>query len=279
MTQARRAKFVFVGAVRALGLLKLADTVKFLLGQARAWPANRRFRARHPGFATPPRHLAFDAFNHCDWERYRDTGLKHARLFARVIHEQLPAGAPLDVLEWGCGPGRLVRHMEDLLPGRKVALTGADYNAETVAWCRRSLPRITFVENGLNPPLPFADAQFDAIYSYSVLTHLSEDVQVAWVNELRRVLKPGGLLVCTTHGEAHRYLLSTHAEQAAFDAGRLVVQGKYQEGKKWFLSIHPESYVRDRLLADFTEVCRSPSRPDDDMLQDVWTARRREAAQ
>lgn len=270
----RSAKFLLVRALRAVGLLRLADTCKFLLGQARVWPVNRRFRERHPGFATPPRHLAFDALNHFDWQCYMETGLQHAGLFARVLREELPPGVPLEVLEWGCGPGRLIRHIAGLLPERELHLAGADYNAESIAWCRQNLPGIDFVENSLNPPLPFPDGKFDAIYNFSVFTHLSESVQLDWVKELLRVLKPGGLLVCTTAGGAYRYLLAAQVERAAFDAGQLVVQGKYQEGRKWFIAIHPESFVRDRLLAGCADVRRMVAHPEDGILQDVWVARK-----
>ncbi len=270
--QSRRAKFLVVRALRAVGLLKLADSCKYVLGQVKARASNRRFRARHPGFATPPRHLAFDALNHVDWDRYRETGLQHAGLFARVLREELPGKAPLEVLEWGCGPGRLIRHMAERMGGRPVSLTGTDYNPESVAWCRQNLPGIGFAENGLDPPLPFGDDRFDAIYCFSVVTHLSEAKQLAWVKELRRVLKPGGVLVCTTHGEAYRYHLATQDEKAAFDAGRLVVLGQYQEGKKWFLAIHPEAFVRDRLLEGWTHVRRVKSLAEEGVLQDVWVA-------
>ena len=90
----RKAKFFFVRAVRAAGLLEFADNCKFVLNQVKAWPANRGFRRRHPDFATPPRHLAFDALNHFYWERYRDSGLQHASLFARLIQDHTPKGAP-----------------------------------------------------------------------------------------------------------------------------------------------------------------------------------------
>jgi SAM-dependent methyltransferase len=273
-----KAKFFLLRLLRLAGLLKFADSIKFVWGRLKAWPSNIGFHQRHPGFALPPRHLAFDALNHINWERYRRTGLQHAGLFARLIREHDAAGAPLDVLEWGCGPGRLIRHVKDLLPGKEVRLTGSDYNPESIAWCRQNLPGIRFVENGLNPPLAFPDASFDVIYSFSVVTHLSETVQLAWMKELRRVLKPGGLLICTTHGDEYRHLLASRDELDAYDAGHIVVQGKYEEGKKWFVAIHPEPFVRNRLLEGLDDVRRVAALPEDGVLQDVWVARKPDAA-
>jgi SAM-dependent methyltransferase len=267
-------KFHIIRFLRAAGLLRLADACKYWIRRAAARSRNRRFEREFPGFATPPRHLAFDALNHVDWYSYRDSGLAHAKLFARILRESFPGAAPIDVLEWGCGPGRLIRHMPALLGGKARSVTGSDYNPESIAWCRANLPAIRFVENGLNPPLPFGDGEFDAIYNFSVFTHLSESVQLEWAAELARVLKPGGLLVCTTHGEAYRYLLAGHQERERFAAGELVVQGNYKEGRKWFFAIHPEAFVRSRLLAGFAEVRRQPIAEADGILQDVWLARK-----
>jgi SAM-dependent methyltransferase len=270
----RDAKFQLVRALRSVGLLRMADSCKFVLGQIRAWPGNRRFHKEHPGFATPPHHLAFDALNHFDWRAYRETGLQHARMLARVLKAELPPDGPLEVLEWGCGPGRLVRHMAELFPDRQIRLSGADYNPQSIAWCRKNLPGIEFVENALNPPLPFAGEQFDAIYCFSVFSHLSEAVQLDWAGELMRVLKPGGVLACTTVGRGYRHLLAAANERAAFDAGQLVIQGRYREGRKWFLAIHPESYVRCRLLAGWADVRQVPTKAEDNVLQDLWVARK-----
>lgn len=267
-------KFQILRAIRATGLLGLADACKFRIGQARTHARNARFAAEFPGFATPPQHLAFDALNHVDWYSYRDSGLAHAGLFARILLDEFPGTARLDVLEWGCGPGRLIRHMPQLLGPRLASLTGSDYNAQSVAWCRANLPGIAFAENGLEPPLPFPGGAFDAVYNFSVFTHLSEAVQLAWAAELVRVLRPGGLLVCTTHGEAYRYLLAGREERARFDAGQAVVQGNYQEGRKWFFALHPEAFVRGRLLAGLAGVRRYAPAPSDRILQDVWIARK-----
>lgn len=267
-------KFTLVRIIRIAGLLWAADACKFWLGRLRSAARNRRFEREFPQFATPPRHLAFDALNHVDWPAYRESGERHAALFARVLRSVLGDQSALDVLEWGCGPGRLIRHMPALLAGQTVRCTGSDYNPESIAWCRAHLPDITFAENALNPPLPFASASFDAVYNFSVFTHLSEAVQLAWAAELRRVLRPGGLLICTTHGEAYRYLLSSAEEQQRYAAGLPVEQGNYAEGRKWFFAIHPEAFVRGHLLAGYEAVQRVPVRPEDGVLQDVWTARK-----
>ena len=118
------------------------------------------------------------------------------------------------------------------------------------------------------------DASFDAVYNFSVLTHLSETVQLQWVREMHRVLRPGGLLICTTHGKAYRYLLSMESERARFDAGELVEQGRYEEGKKWFFAVHPERWLREKLFAGFEDVQRVSTTSADAILQDVWTARK-----
>lgn len=271
-------KFKLVGAIRAANLLGAADRCKFWLGKARVGARNRRFQREFPDFATPPSHLAFDAFNHADWSQYRASGMAHSAVFARAILAETPPSPALDVLEWGCGPGRLIRHMGSLLGERAGTITGTDYNEESVAWCRRNLCGIRFECNGLHPPLPFPDQSFDVVYNFSVFTHLSDSVQREWAAELKRVLRPGGLAVCTTHGDAYRYLLASEAERLRYESGDVVVQGNYSEGKKWFFAIHPEAYVRTELLGCFETVRRFPTEATDGVLQDFWIARKQAAA-
>lgn len=263
-------KYQILSATRALGLLPVFDRVSYLRRTAGKARDNRAFRAAHPDFAVPPADLAFDAYNKVDWADYHDIGREHARVFADLVRRHVPASSRLSILEWGCGPGRLIRHLPDLLADRAPRLNGTDYNPATIAWCAANLPGIDFALNGLAPPLPFPDGAFDAVYNFSVFTHLSADMHEAWAMELRRVLRPGGLLIATTHGDHYRYLLAQRAEREAYDRGEIVTQAQYQEGKKWYFAVHPPAYVRNRLLARFERVERVQPGATADMTQDVW---------
>jgi hypothetical protein len=104
-----------------------------------------------------------------------------------------------------------------------------------------------------------------------VFTHLPEDAHMAWACELRRVLKPGGLLCCTLNGDASRALLMP-SEQADYDAGRIVVRGGVSRGTRCFLAWHPPAYVRGALLRDFRVLEHLPAPNLFGERQDVWIA-------
>ncbi len=103
------------------------------------------------------------------------------------------------VLDWGCGCGRVSRYFLQL-PGCR--LTGVDVDPENVGWCREHLPGGAFEVVPLRPPTRLPEAGFDLAFGVSVLTHLGEPDQFAWLAELRRALRPGGLALMTFHGEA-----------------------------------------------------------------------------
>lgn len=262
-----------LAVARASGVLAQADRLMLWRARLSAHRRNRDFLRAHPGFATPPEELAFDAYHHVDWSAYHESGLGHARAYAEVIASALPARS-LKILEWGCGPARIIRHMRGCLADREVELFGTDYNPRTIAWCQRHLPEVTFALNGLMPPLPFAEGSFDAAYNFSVFTHLSEAAQLAWAGELRRVLKPGGVLVSSTHGDFYRNRLASGNDAQRYDAGELVVQDRYEEGKKWFLALHPPRYVREVLLAGFQQVDQVTPGAASNLRQDLWVARK-----
>lgn len=101
------------------------------------------------------------------------------------------------VLDIGCGTGRLLMGWHCANPRRRIA--GVDINRELIEWSKANLPGQWAVCE-LLPPLPFEGVQFDLIQLASVFTHLPLEHQTQWIEEIRRLLKPRGVLVITLHG-------------------------------------------------------------------------------
>ena len=109
-----------------------------------------------------------------------------------------------------------------------------------VEWCNDHLPFAEAALNELSPPLPYDDSSVDLVYAFSVMTHLSEELQRAWVQECRRVLKPGGYLLFSTLGE---YFVSRNRlsddERRSFDQGNLVVLYERSSGTSLCSALPP----------------------------------------
>lgn len=104
------------------------------------------------------------------------------------------------ILDFGCGCARILRWLAYDYPG--VNWHGVDVDADAISWVRCNLPYVHAELISPDPPLPFENNRFDSVYCFSVFTHLDEELQDDWLVELRRVLKPGGILLLTVHGDA-----------------------------------------------------------------------------
>jgi SAM-dependent methyltransferase len=228
---------------------------------------NRAFKQEIKGFCFPPISLMVDAHSSWNYREYYRGGQKAARIVTDVVLRHKPMTA--DILEWGCGPGRVIRHLPGanfLGPARRYH--GADYNRGSIEWCTQNLPGINFVLNDLVPPLPFAESSFDLSYCRSVFTHLSEDNSLAWMSELKRVTRTRGLICFSTHGDQTLPKLAKD-EAARYRAGSYVQRANDSEGLRSFAAFHPPGYVRNR-LASGLEIIEHRT---DLGNQDVWVAR------
>lgn len=165
------------------------------------------------------------------------------------------AGELDSIFDFGCGCGRLLRHWKGVTNAR---LYGSDYNPYLIEWCRENLPVGEFATNGLEPPLPFEDDSFDFLYSLSIFTHLAEPIQVPWMREVTRVVKPGGLLLLTFHGRSRLRTL-TEPLISSFESGELTVWQPEQSGGSGCAVWHPERYIRDVLAQDVEIIDYSPA--------------------
>lgn len=255
-------------ALRRMHLLGAADRVLGGLASVVEAPANLSFRRQNPGYALPPAALAFETLGHASAAEYQATGERHARLFAAAIGAHCPRKDPA-VLDWGCGSGRILRHLREAgLTGR---LAGVDVDAGAIAWCRERLPGLEFAVCGPVPPLPHPDRSFDAVYHYSVLTHLTGENVEAWLDDIARVLRDDGVMVGTTHGERYADMLLP-GELAAFRSGAPVTRAGALEGHKRFLAFHPPGFMRAILGRRFHDVRQVPV-AEADIPQDLWIAK------
>lgn len=97
-------------------------------------------------------------------------------------------GSARKVLELGCATGSF---LENAPPG--VEAHGLERDFDAVVFCRKKGLR---VKHGDALRMPFADNSFAGVYSSHVLEHLQGPVRA--IREMRRVLRPGGVVVIRT---------------------------------------------------------------------------------
>jgi len=97
------------------------------------------------------------------------------------------------VLDVGCGNGRLLGALEN----KQIDYIGIDNSLKLIDEAKKRFPRGNFqVADALN--LPFPENYFDKIYSIAVLHHIpSKEFRLRVLEEIKRVLKPKGLLILT----------------------------------------------------------------------------------
>jgi len=122
------------------------------------------------------------------------------------------------VLDFGCGSGRLLRWLlPHLVDG--ATLTGCDIHEPSIRWLREQYPAtVTVYVNDPEPGLPESDDAFDLACAVSVFTHLTS--WAPWLLELRRALKPGGVLVASILGQAAWESSEAYARGVEWDEDR-----------------------------------------------------------
>ena len=226
----------------------------------------KAFEKSNPSAVLPPSYYIYETFG-LDYEQYYNGSIETAKWLIMYFKKHKPLDS-VNILDWGCGPGRIIRHMPSLLD-QSCHCFGTDYNSRYIQWCSEHIPDVTFKANGLEPPLPFENNLFDIIYGISIFTHLSEKMHYAWIDELFRVLKPGGILFLTWHGRAFKIKLPD-SKKDIFDQGQLVVLSGTKEGHRTYSAYHPVSFVKglagtDRVI-EFVEGGCINGKPQ----QDIW---------
>ena len=189
--------------------------------------------------------------------RYRVSGTPRLDVFLQVgkrsyqdLSKSLkeadrPLSSLRSVLDFGCGCGRTLSWLS--LDHREKDLHGTDVDAEAVRWCSTNQPFAQFGTNKPEPPLGYGAERFDLVYAISVFTHLNEQHQLQWLEEFRRILRPGGVLLLTVYGQEAWERLGPDIGQQVVTKGFLHCTSDKLRGihPDWYhTTFHSREYVR-----------------------------------
>lgn len=106
---------------------------------------------------------------------------------------------PHDVVELGCGPGRLLRAVAS--SGASGSATGVDLSPYLLERAKANLSAqstVKLVHSG-GHDLPWSSPEFDAAVAVHYFGHMPTTVQEGALSEAARVLNPGGMLYVVDH--------------------------------------------------------------------------------
>lgn len=156
------------------------------------------------------------------------------------------------ILDFGCGCGRVLQSFESFEHNGEI--WGPDIDAEAIAWNREHLGHIAqFSNNEALPPTLFENGQFSAIFSVSVFTHLPEEMQFAWLCEMRRILQPGGIAIFSTHGKHCSDNARPVVQEEIRDRGFCYRESPLTDGLPDFYrtTFHSIDYIMEKLTRFF----------------------------
>lgn len=132
--------------------------------------------------------------NATKWSRNQKNGTNvgHEYLEKPAMYSKLPDLKGKDVLCIGCGSGEECEHLQSL--GSKKVV-GTDISSGLIDEAKKSYPGMEFFVMDMEK-LEFEDNSFDLVYS-SLAVHYIDDWSVL-MNEVFRILKPGGILLFST---------------------------------------------------------------------------------
>ena len=120
---------------------------------------------------------------------------------AKFMARQLAADARQieapSVLDFGCGVGNSIGHLRAAFPA--AALHGADLSSASIALASAAhgdAASFTVIEDAR---LVHPNAAFDMVFVACVFHHIAPAQRLHWMQELRRVLRPGGQIFVFEH--------------------------------------------------------------------------------
>jgi len=256
--------------VELMGAIPIMDELNFRFQQIWNHNKNNKYKKSLKRFVFPTDRALFNTFQ-LDYKKYCEDGLIAAQ-------EMIDWGGlntikdPI-VLDWGCGTGRVIRH----IPNLKIdsICYGADIDCTTIQWCRKAIDSVYFdcIEHRT---LPYPSNYFHLVYGISVLTHISHTDTQFWLTELNRVLLPNGIAILSTHG-THFYDQLNQQEKIKLQREGSFSNAFKKDGDRSKTTYHEANHFKKMLehhfsIVEFWEGHQFPQKMGG---QDCWVIRKK----
>lgn len=228
----------------SLGATALMNELHFRFCQIWYFQKNKSYKLPLKRFVFPTDRALFYTYQ-LDHQSYYEDGQLAAKEmieWGQLTHIKTPV-----VLDWGCGTGRVIRHMPTLQ--KTIVCYAADTDASMIQWCRQSIDGVFFDIITTNS-LPYPSQYFHLVYGISVLTHIPHEETQIWLNELYRVLQPNGIAILSTHGTHFFHQLNQAQQNTLLKIGAYTTPF-HQKGHRSMTTYHEQHYFKSLLTPQF----------------------------
>ena len=143
----------------------------------------------------------------------------HAHIVSGRIKTLLQLTPRDRVLELGCGPGRMITK----IAAQVYSIIGVDVSDVMLSKANTrtaNLSNVALIKNNGEDLENIPPASVDVVYSYACFIHIPEDIQNKYIEEVLRVLRPGGqALFHVRHAQTHTHVVRTFTGEN-FDTSR-----------------------------------------------------------
>lgn len=186
-----------------INALHFLDKIKYHIDKIKYKKINKKFKETSSDFALPSDYFLYETYR-LNYLEYKEDGFNSASEIVSWTQKYI---MPENVLEWGCGVARIVRHLPHIYK-EGTTVFACDINPEMIAWDKLNIPNVIFDLVDYMPPTHYKQGYFQLVYAISVFTHIDAHNQKHWLQEVYRILSNNGVFLFTTHGNYYLNHLS-----------------------------------------------------------------------
>lgn len=254
-----------------LDALPILDKVNYLSSRIKNHFKNSKYKKENPCFVFPPDYYLYETYT-LNYQAYKEDGEITAKEIIEWTTKYIQDD--LRILEWGCGVGRIIRHIPRTA-GNNALITGADINEEMIKWNSSNISNVHFKKISYFPPTDFETGEFNLVFALSVFTHIESEFQTAWLAEIERIISRNGIFLFTTQGSKFDGNLGNLEIETLHNKGALTINYK-QKGHRMMSTYNQYESFKITVKEHFEilEYYSGAQYPEKVGGQDLWIVRK-----